>query len=387
MSCMNDGIKDVSDFFSGIFTSEETQGIMKPILSPAIDTLQTATKIPKTVYTVQSGDTLAKIGEAHNIDYHEIAKVNGITNPNNIAVGQELEIPNASTMPTQTPTIEPKPTKKPVADDTSLCGGKEDGCKKCERCKKDFTTNEIKKIFPKAQLSRIQELTLELNKSYLKNGKRVKLYEIFKVDTCLRRAHFFAQASIESTESLKGAFYGENLNYSAKALLSGYPFKAFTKYPHVRKLASTIGRTSLHKANQKAIANIVYADKYRSKNYKLGNIYDGDGWKFRGRGLLQITGRENYTKTQTIIDRIIPSSGVDLSQGYDVFTAKEAVFAGFGDWYEKKCYIYADGGVKEKNVNDVTAKINIATRSYGDRREAFKKMKKIYTLDKCVNIK
>jgi len=119
----------------------------------------------------------------------------------------------------------------------------------------------------------------------------------------------------------------------------------------------------------------------------LGNIYEGDGWKFRGRGLLQITGRSNYTKTQEIIDKLVPNSGVDLSKGYDVFTAKEAVFAGFGDWYEKKCYIYADKGMTDSNVNQVTARINKATHSYDIRRKAFLRMKKIFKLDKCVNIK
>ena len=126
MSCSPNGLKDVSDFFSGIFTSEETEAVMKPVLSPAIDTLQTATNVPKTVYTVQSGDTLAKIGKAHNIDYHEIAKANGINN--DIVVGQELKIPNSDipTVPKNT-TPKPKSTKKPISDETSL-GGNKDGC-------------------------------------------------------------------------------------------------------------------------------------------------------------------------------------------------------------------------------------------------------------------
>jgi len=55
--------------------------------------------------------------------------------------------------------------------------------------------------------------------------------------------------------------------------------------------------------------------------------------------------------------------------------------------YEKACYVSADGGMEDKDVNNVTAKINKATHSYGDRRKAFKKMKKIFNLNKCVNIK
>jgi len=139
MSCFNDGIKDVSDFFSGIFTSEETQAVMKPVLSPAIDTLQTAKSVPETIYTVQSGDTLAKIGKAHNVDYHEIAKTNGITNPNDITVGQELKIPNQPPAP-NTPNIpKPNPDIKPVPDETSTGRHDKDGCEKCKRKNKPWS--------------------------------------------------------------------------------------------------------------------------------------------------------------------------------------------------------------------------------------------------------
>ena len=338
-------------------------------------------------HVVRKGETLSSIaGRYKDVTYQEIAQANNIANPNNIYVGQRLKIPNQTLVPKAPKTPKPTPQIKQPSDETSTCRPDRTGCGECF-CHRDITFTQVKKVFPKATASKVQAIVHEMNKTYTVNGKAMKLYEIFKVNTCLRRAHFFAQASIESTESLKGAFYGENLNYSAKALLSGYPFSAFRKYPHLKAIATKIGRTSTHKANKQAIANIVYADKYRSKHYKLGNIYDGDGWKFRGRGLLQITGRRNYTHTQAIIDRLVPNSGVNLSSGYDVFTAKEVVFAGFGDWFEKKCYLAADKGASDVNVNAVTAKINKATKSYAQRRQAFKKMKKIFNLEKCENMK
>jgi len=367
-----------------LFASSKRRGIT-PVVDGAIDTIQTATK--SVTHVVRRGETLSKIaGKYKDVTYQDIAKANGITNPNSIYVGQRLKIPNQTSAPIPTTPTKPKPTHKPISDDTSTGGSKGSGCGKCQ-CYKDIRVNDIKKVWPKASIAKISALVTEMNKTYTVHGKAMKLYEIFKVDTCIRRAHFFAQTFVESTDTLRGAFYGENLNYSAKALLSGYPFKAFVKYPHLKKIATSIGRTSSHKANKKAIANIVYADKYRSKNYKLGNIYDGDGWKFRGRGLLQITGRTNYTNTQAIISKLVPNAGVNLNKGYDVFTAKEAVFAGFGDWYEKKCYILADKGTSDSNVNQVTARINISTKSYKERRNAFKRMKKIFKLNKCVNIK
>ncbi len=276
-----------------------------------------------------------------------------------------------------------------------------------KKCAGDFKVEQLKKIFNTAHSTRVAAIVSELNKSYISDGKTKKLYEIFELDNCKKRAHFFAQAYVESTSNLSGAFNGESLNYSIKALVSGYPFSVFLKEKYKKK-AYEIGRgpytyyieekkidkktkkkitvkkkikiSRTQKANQKAIANIAYDDANRSKNYKLGNTQSGDGWKFRGRGLLQITGRTNYTNSQKIIDKKTSNSNVDLSKGYDTFTAKEAVFAGLADWYEKKCYLEADKGITPTHVDNVTRKINKATKSYAQRKEAFERIKKIFKL-------
>jgi len=287
------------------------------------------------------------------------------------------------------------------------------GLKQCG-CNKDITLENITGVFKTANKSRRQGILDELNKTYSINGESKKLYEIFELETCQKRAHFFAQTYVESLSNLSGAFNGESLNYSIKALVSGYPFASFLKDKY-KKEAYKIGRgpytyyidvkvidkktkkevivkkvvniPASQKADQKAIANIAYDDANRSKNYKLGNTQVGDGWKFRGRGLLQITGRANYTNSQKIIDEKLLSSEVNLSNGLDTFTAKEAVFAGLADWYEKKCYIQAELGIKPEHVDNVTRKINKATKSYNDRKNAFKTTKKVFELDKCQTIK
>jgi len=275
-------------------------------------------------------------------------------------------------------------------------------------CDKDFKESEIKSIFSKASKDKIKSITEELNKSYLSGGKTKKLYEIFELNTCLKRAHFFAQVYVESLSNLSGAFKGESLHYRVEQLVSGYPFSCFKKNSKLTKQAYEIGKgpytyyidvkkidpktkketivkkavniPASQKANPKAIANIAYDDANRTKSFKLGNTQSGDGWKFRGRGLLQITGRTNYTNSQKIIDKKIPKSGIDLSKGSDEFTAKEAVFAGLADWYEKSCYKAAEKGKKPAHVDGVTKKINIATKSYDKRRNAFKKIKKVFKI-------
>ncbi len=254
----------------------------------------------------------------------------------------------------------------------------------------DFTFDDISEVWEDASNEKVQSIVDELNQSYTVEGKTKKLYEIFELDTDLRRCHFFAQAFVESGAGLKGAFEGESLNYTVEKLKSGYPYSAFLKDPYKTK-AESIGRKETYskikkkkivtqKADQKAIANIAYADENRAKGYKLGNTEDGDGWKFRGRGLLQITGRSNYNDIQKIIDKKLPSSGIDLSSGKDLFTAKEAVFAGLGDWVFRNIANSADKGSKKENVDEITKLINKSTKSYDYRSETFERLKKIFNI-------
>jgi putative chitinase len=81
----------------------------------------------------------------------------------------------------------------------------------------------------------------------------------------------------------------ENLNYQVAALTSLFGSKRITKTE-----AEAVGRTNTQKADQRAIANIVYGGEWGRKN--LGNTEPNDGWVFRGGGPLQLTGRDNYTR-------------------------------------------------------------------------------------------
>jgi putative chitinase len=93
--------------------------------------------------------------------------------------------------------------------------------------------------------------------------------------TPVRAAHFFAQTGHEC-----GHFkvYSENLNYSASGLL-----KTFSKYFPTEEFAETYARQPIK------IANRVYANRMGN-----GPESSGDGWKYRGRGALQLTGKSNY---------------------------------------------------------------------------------------------
>ncbi len=93
--------------------------------------------------------------------------------------------------------------------------------------------------------------------------------------TPVRAAHFFAQTAHE-TGGYKA--FGENLNYNAAGLMG-----IFKKYFPDMATANRYAR------QPEKIANRVYADRMGN-----GNEASGDGWKFRGRGALQLTGKANY---------------------------------------------------------------------------------------------
>ena len=102
----------------------------------------------------------------------------------------------------------------------------------------------------------------------------------FGITTALRQAHFLAQIGHESAGFTK---VEEGLNYSENALTA-----LFGKRMTATQ-AKAYGRNAEHPANQKMIANIIYAN--RNGN---GDVASGDGYRYRGRGLIQITGKANY---------------------------------------------------------------------------------------------
>jgi putative chitinase len=110
----------------------------------------------------------------------------------------------------------------------------------------------------------------------------------FDVTTQKRISQFLANVSHET-----GGFtqLEENLNYSVSGLL-----KTFGRHRISKADAERLGRTSTRKANQKAIANILYGGEWGRKN--LGNTQPNDGWDFRGSGPGQATGRANFQKVQ-----------------------------------------------------------------------------------------
>jgi putative chitinase len=176
----------------------------------------------------------------------------------------------------------------------------------------------------------------------------------YKIDTVNRVAGFIAQCSHESRQF---TVLEENLNYSANALNLIFP-KYFKK----------IGRDAddYHR-DPKAIANVIYANRMGN-----GNTKSGEGWKFRGRGVIQLTGKNNYKAFAESIDK-------SLNKTIDYVKSKKgALESACWYWNSRKLNDTAD----DKDIIRMTKKINGGTIGLEDRKHHWKEALAILSGDK-----
>jgi putative chitinase len=168
----------------------------------------------------------------------------------------------------------------------------------------------------------------------------------FGINTPLRVAHFLAQCGHES-----GGFRvtQENLNYSAKGLNG-----IFRKYFPTEASAAAYAR------QPQKIANKVYANRMAN-----GSEASGDGYKFRGRGYIQLTGRDNYTQFGKAI-------GVDIPNNPDLVASKYALASAAWFWSKNGLNKLADNGASDTAVTSITKRVNGGTIGLADRIKHFK---------------
>jgi putative chitinase len=177
-------------------------------------------------------------------------------------------------------------------------------------------------------------------------GTMKKAMEFYKF-TPVRAAHFFAQTAHET-----GGFklFTENLNYSADGLQ-----KIFGKY-----FPGTLEES--YSRNPEKIANRVYASRMGN-----GNEASGDGWKFRGRGALQLTGKDNYTAFAQYLQKPEIIKTPDLVA--TVYSFESAMF--FFD--KNKLWSICDQGINDAAILALTKRINGGTHGLEDRNQKTKK--------------
>lgn len=207
-----------------------------------------------------------------------------------------------------------------------------------------LTGDRLASVFPDADADRLAQIAREIDLQIV----------AARLDSPNRLAHFFGQVQREVGLGLRLV---ESLDYRADRL--GSIFRYFRRNPDEALL---FGRTSDHPADQEAIANRAYAD--RNGN---GGVESGDGWRFRGRGLKQVTGRANYRAftedhAQLFGERIDFEAEPELL-GTPRFAARSALWF----WRANDLFTLADAGIGRAAADSITAIINPGTDSYAQR--------------------
>lgn len=166
----------------------------------------------------------------------------------------------------------------------------------------------------------------------------------FQLVNPLRMAHFLAQVA---HESINFSAKEENLNYSGVALL-----RVFGKY-FTPELATRYAR------QPEKIANRVYADRMGN-----GDRASGDGWKYRGRGYIQLTGKDNYKAFNSEVSEDV----VDVP---DFVATKYPMFSAGWFWNSRNLNGLADLGATDLVITSVTRKVNGGITGLEDRKNKF----------------
>ena len=155
-------------------------------------------------------------------------------------------------------------------------------------------------------------------------------------------AHFFGQTAHET-----GGFkaFSENLNYSAKGLLG--PFK---------KYFADAAVAAKYERNPEKIANRVYASRMGN-----GDEASGDGWKYRGRGALQLTGKNNYGAFARWLGK------PELADSPDAVASKYAFDSARFFFDNNKLWAICDKGVNDETILALTKRVNGGTHGLEDR--------------------
>ena len=171
-----------------------------------------------------------------------------------------------------------------------------------------------------------------------------EVMEKFKIDTPVELAHFLSQCGHES-----GGFkvVNENLNYGAKGLLG-----IFKKY------FPTEEKAKLYERKPETIVNLVYSGR-------MGNGVEatGEGWKYRGRGYIQLTGKANYTEFDKIVTENIVENPDLVATKYPLLSAA---------WFFSKNCLGRCKDATDASVTAVTKCVNGGTIGLPDRLKHFK---------------
>lgn len=177
----------------------------------------------------------------------------------------------------------------------------------------------------------------------------------FSINSPLRLAHFLAQCAHESGNF---KFVTENLNYKEDRLL--LIFKSDFDKNKDRVLTDSEKKKAKELiGSPEKIANFVYANQNGN-----GNEASGDGWRFRGRGYIQLTGRDNYSQLDKLVEE-------DILSNPDLVATKYPLMSAAFFFEKNNLWKLCDRGANKEDVISLTKRINGGTNGLEDRLAKF----------------
>jgi len=200
---------------------------------------------------------------------------------------------------------------------------------------------------------------------------------LYEVQTPRRIAHFLSQVGHESSFHITE----ESLNYGAKRMREIFGCNGGSKHYNKSTDDCSLGRlrnklwtdAAYYEHNAEHLGNYVYANK--NKN---GDESSGDGYKYRGRGIIQLTGRGNYSSFQDFHNSIAPQDTKDFLSNPELLVSevKYGVESAFYYWKINNLNSVAETG----DVKSVTQIVNGGQNGYDDRKERYNRLAPLLAL-------
>lgn len=304
------------------------------------------------------------IPEQHFSVIVDLIKVESVTYPHPTGTEEEL-------FPIYTPkSLTPTKSNERGSNGESSQGTSTIECKDGQGnplCKVDaknanlITYEQMKRMWPAAKIKKrdiLESIAIELNNNQ----------EKYKIDTPPRKAHFFSQLMIESGPLLKNE---ESLLYSKSRAKSVFKRISHTPYSNALNYC-----TDSATPNEVEFGNWIYSSINGNGPYE-----SGDGYKYRGRGLAQITGKGEYKKFNDSYYQVFgePGSG-NYVENPDLvsLTTKDSIRSAVIYWLKNKVWKIADLGYDKSIVLKVSFLINGGATNAKERIEAFKLTKALF---------
>jgi putative chitinase len=202
---------------------------------------------------------------------------------------------------------------------------------------------QLRKLFPSAKEATVKAFA----------AKSKALFKEFGIsDKAIRKEYFLAQIAHETGGLTRSV---ENLNYTAKRIAEIWP----TRFP-------TVASAELYAGNPERLANKVYANRMGN-----GPPESGDGYRYRGRGYIQITGKDGYRQTGL-------RAGIDLlAKPERAIETDTALRVACAFWKWKDLNSLCD----DRDFEEVTRRINGGLIGFDDRKDWLKKVRKVLDPD------